>query len=187
MYGMVNQAVRGLVLDAFGEAAWTAIYTEAGAPESFVSMQKYDDSITYGLVAAAEVHLELSAQDILHAFGEYWVLKIATVHYPQLMNASGGGFLDFVKNLDHMHQRIRVTFPDYNPPSFRVKDLTEGAVQVDYYSDREGLLPFVKGLFMGLGQHFKVSVEIEDHDDTSHPLPCKRMTVRHRSLELLNE
>lgn len=179
MYGMVNAAVRGLVCENFGDDTWTKIHTMAGAPEKFVAMQSYPDEITYNLVGAAEKILDMAAPDILFAFGEYWVAEIATAHYASLMKASGSTFSDFLHNLDHMHQRIRVTFPDYSPPSFRVKVLSEGVLQVDYYSDREGLLPFVEGLFSGLAKHFKVEIKVEHISDDAHPLPCKRMRILH--------
>jgi hypothetical protein len=78
-----------------------------------------------------------------------------------------------------MHQRIRVTFPNYQPPSFRVKPLDSGTLQVDYYSHRPGLLPFVEGLFTGLAQYFSVTVSFENVPNESHQLPCKRLLVRY--------
>jgi len=42
MYGMVNDAVRGLVKENFGDDAWERIHTAADVPESFVPMQAYD-------------------------------------------------------------------------------------------------------------------------------------------------
>ena len=32
MYGMVNEAVKGLVLSAFGKDAWEKIHTQANSP-----------------------------------------------------------------------------------------------------------------------------------------------------------
>ena len=183
MYGMVNQAVRGLVLQNFGSEAWTRIHTQAGAPETFAAMQPYGDDVTYNLVGAACEVLQLPADSVLRAFGEYWVKEIATKHYGTLMASTGVDFADFLSNLDHMHQRIRVTFPDYQPPSFRVKRMGEGTLQVDYFSHRPGLLPFVEGLFHGLGAHFAVNVAFEHIDDTAHRLPCKRMIVRYGQSE----
>jgi hypothetical protein len=183
MYGMVNDAVRGLVKEAFGEESWTQIHTKAGVPESFEPMQSYDDAVTYGLVGAAVEVLGMEASDILHAFGVYWVEKVATVHYADLMSKTGTNFVGFVKNLDHMHQRITATFPNYSPPSFRVIDVNDQEIQVDYYSKREGLLPFVEGLFEGLSIHFEEPIVISHVADDSHPLPCKRMLVRLSSPE----
>ena len=179
MYGMVNQAVRGMVIEKFGAQTWTQIHTGAAAPGDFVAMQPYDDDVTYRLVGQAVTVLHIPADVILHAFGEYWVQSVATQHYAALMSSSGKDFVDFLGNLDHMHQRIRTTFPHYRPPSFRVRPLRPGLLQVDYYSERQGLLPFVVGLFTGLAAHFKVTISIEHVDDSAHRLPCKRFVVHH--------
>ncbi len=181
MYGMVNQAVRGLVLDNFGQEAWENIRSKADAPATFISMQAYDDAITYALVSAAVEVLSLPAEKILYTFGEYWVSEIATKSYAELMTKTGTDFVDFVKNLDHMHSRIKVTFPGYNPPSFRVKVVNPNLLQLDYYSEREGLLPFVEGLMNGVGSHFDCAIEIEHVDDSENPMPSKRMLLTHRA------
>ena len=183
MYGLVNQAVRGLILEQHGEAIWEKIRTKAGTPESFVAMQPYDDAVTYGLVGAAVEVLGAPAEDILYAFGEYWVKSRATVSYAELMSTAGTEFVDFVKNLDHMHSRIKVTFPDYSPPSFRVKELSEESLQLDYYSKREGLLPFVEGLMNGVAEHFGCEITITHVDDAMNPMPSKRMIVTHRRVQ----
>ena len=178
MYGMVNKAVRGFVLKTFDKDTWTRIHSAAGTDENFVSMQAYDDAVTYNLVGAAHAELGIPVPDILHNFGRYWVSDIATESYANLMAKTGGGFVDFVKNLDHMHERIRVTFPNYQPPSFRVLTLEENKIQVDYYSHREGLLDFVEGLFQGLAEHYDEKITIQKVPDDAHPMPCKRMTIQ---------
>jgi hypothetical protein len=140
-------------------------------------MQTYDDAVTYQLVGAAHEELGIDAAVILHGFGEYWVSDVATASYADLMRKTGVGFIDFVKNLDHLHERIKVTFPGYRPPSFRVKELSPKQIQVDYYSHREGLLPFVEGLFQGLAKHYDEAISITHIPDDSHAMPCKRMLV----------
>ena len=182
MYGMVNQAVRGLVIDHFGEDKWNTIASKAGSPTEFASLESYDDKITYDLVDAASEVLEMEGHSILQTFGRYWIEKIATAHYPSLMSKTGTSFDRFVANLDHLHSRIQATFPKYTPPSFRVKPIEEGVILVDYYSEREGLLPFVEGLFDGVGHHFDVEVTLEHIPDEDHPMPCKRMKLTYRDL-----
>ena len=182
MYGMVNQAVRGLVTSNFGEDTWRTIYTKAGAPESFLDFEQYDDAVTFDLVAASSEVLELDAATVLRTFGNYWVAHVATVRYADLLDRTGTDFLAFLKGLDHMHSRIKVSFPNYTPPSFRVKELDSSTLELDYYSEREGLLPFVEGLLEGLSSHFEVQMTIEPVPDDQHPMPCKRMIVRYQSL-----
>jgi hypothetical protein len=179
MYGMVNQGVRGLVLSRFGEEAWTRIHTQAAAPATFLNFEQYDDAVTYNLVGAAAEVLELPAEAVLRTFGLYWVTDIAVKSYGDLMNRSGISLVDFLKNLDHMHTRIKVSFPNYRPPSFRVKELSDDELELDYYSEREGLLPFVEGLLAGLALHFHSKIDIVLVPDTDHPMPCQRMRLRH--------
>ena len=178
MYGMVNQAVRGLVLDVFGADAWRDISHKAQSPEEFASLESYDDQVTYNLVSAASEVLDLSPVDVLQSFGKYWIHNIASKHYADLMSKTGTSFERFISNLDHMHSRIQATFPNYKPPSFRVKKLESGLLQVDYYSEREGLLPFVEGLFIGLGEYFEMKLHIEHVADDAHPMPCQRMKIQ---------
>ena len=177
MYGMVNKAVRGFVLKNFDQKTWSRIHSAAGTEENFLSMQTYDDSVTYDLVGAAHAELGMPVPDILNNFGRYWVSDIATESYANLMAKTGGGFVEFVKNLDHMHERIRVTFPDYQPPSFRVLVVGKDSIQVDYYSHREGLLDFVEGLFQGLAEYYNETINITRLADDTHPMPCKRMLI----------
>lgn len=54
MYGIVNDAIHKLVVEKFGEAAWSNIKKNAGVTvDSFVTTEFYPDSITYSLVGAA--------------------------------------------------------------------------------------------------------------------------------------
>lgn len=177
MYGMVNKAVKGLVVEKFGEEKWAEISTKAEAPDDFLSFQQYDDAVTYSLVAAASEVLALPAEQILHAFGDYWVKSIATKNYSDLMSKTGTDFFGFVQNLDHMHSRIKVTFPGYNPPSFRVKAVDDSHFILDYYSSREGLIPFVEGLLHGVADHFNTTIQITHISDEAHPMPAKRMQI----------
>lgn len=174
---MVNQAIKALVLEKFGEHKWCAIRDKAGAPDEFVGLQAYDDAMTYGLVGAAVEILEVPAADILSGFGEYWVLRIATVAYADLMNATGSDMISFLENVDAMHSRIKTTMPALNPPSFRVKRLDGGRVQIDYFSTREGLLPFVHGIFSGLSQHYGQPCTVENVDNGASLLPSRRMIL----------
>jgi hypothetical protein len=177
MYGMVNKAVKELVTEQFGADNWEKIKVKANAPEDFVGFQSYDDALTYNLVGAAVEVLGLPGEKILFAFGEYWVLKIAALSYNDLMTSTGTGFVSFLENIDGMHSRIKATMPDLNPPSFRVKKLGEEKVQIDYFSNRAGLIPFVEGLLSGLGTYYKQTYKLSHVAKEDNPLPSDRMIL----------
>jgi hypothetical protein len=81
-----------------------------------------------------------------------------------MMASSGGTFPEFLANLDGMHTRIQLAFPDLRPPSFAVSEVaTEGGrtghLTLDYHSERLGLAPLVLGLLEGLGLRFGIAVQ----------------------------
>lgn len=161
MYGMVNRAVRDMVLARFGSEAWQQIHTGANAPADFEKMQAYDDEVTYRLVGAASEHLGIPAADVMRAFGVYWVIETAEKGYGPLLALWGNSLEQFLGNLDALHSRVAETFAALQPPSFRVVRHGHGELEVHYTSHREGLAPFVVGLLEGVGQRFHTPVQVE--------------------------
>lgn len=175
MYGLINKAIRGLVIEKFGAETWQRIRKDAGVEgDDFVAMQSYDDAVTYDLVAAASKALDLPAETVLETFGEYWVEYVGQENYGEFMNAAGKNLPEFLENLDQMHARVMLSFPELDPPSFRVTDRTDNSLLLHYYSSREGLAPLVVGLLRGLGHRFKTDVEVKhsrsNSGDADHDL-----------------
>lgn len=188
MYGLINQAIRGLVIENFGEEMWARIRTSAGVEtDDFVSMQSYDDAVTYELVGAASKELDLPAETVLETFGKYWVNYVGQENYGELMNAAGDDLPTFLENLDQMHARIMLSFPELNPPTFRVTDRSENSLVLHYHSERPGLAPLVVGLLHGLGHRFKTDVSVEhdrqDFGDGEHDV----FTVRYKPASVSGE
>ncbi len=180
MYGLVNQAVQGMVIAGFGEDVWERIKCEAGVDvEAFVSMESYDDAITYSLVQAGSAVLDMSPEAILRAFGEYWVLETAAEGYPELMRAAGDTLPEFIGNLDQLHSRVLMTFPELCPPSFNCKEVDPGVLRVAYMSERVGLEPMVIGLLEGLGKHFKTPIEVSLVEAATEPGTPAEFRVRY--------
>ena len=54
MYGLVNQALQGLISEQYGVEKWNIVKKKAGIEiDYFVSNEPYEDSITFDLVATA--------------------------------------------------------------------------------------------------------------------------------------
>lgn len=162
MYGLVNKAVEQLVVENYGQDMWDDILDESGIDvDMFLSMEQYDDSVTYDLVAAASRVLDTSAEDILIGFGEYWTLYTAQEGYGDIMKMSGDTLPEFLTNLDNMHTRVALQYPELKPPSFKVDSISEHGLTLHYRSHRDGLAPLVIGLLNGLGKMFEVNLKIE--------------------------
>jgi Haem-NO-binding len=176
MYGLVNKAIADMVRSQFGEEIWQEIrHIAAVENDTFLSMEGYPDDVTHRLVKAGSQVLGLSSAQIMQAFGEFWVQFTASEGYGELMDMSGENLPEFLQNLDNLHARVGVSFPQLKPPSF---DSYEGEnpneLTLEYRSEREGLAPMVLGLVKGLGDRFDTEVEVAqtqsrddgaDHDE----------------------
>lgn len=164
MYGMVNLAVRDLVITKFGESTWQTICDKAGVTSpDFVPLKAYPDHITYALVGAASETLGLTAEQILHAFGDHWVKYTASEGYGVMMDMFGRDFRSCLKNLNGMHSHMGAMMPELVPPRFTVDEIDPKHLRVHYFSTRQGLAPMVSGLLVALARKFGDTVTIEHH------------------------
>lgn len=171
MYGIVNKAIQDLVITNFGEDKWEDIRERSGIEEDFfISSEPYDDDITYKLAGAVSEEMNMSVNDVLIAFGEWWVMKTTKEKYAGLMESGGSTLKEFLTNLPLFHNRVMLIYPKLTPPEFKVSEVSEKSLNLHYFSKREGLQDFVRGLIQGLGKMFNTPVDIEllqtrDHGD----------------------
>ncbi|GAB2185598.1 heme NO-binding domain-containing protein [Roseibium sp. LAB1] len=161
MYGMVNEGIRTFILDNHGPEAWHSICETAGLEElEFERMSSYDDAITYKLIEAICSFTGLSSTDVLSVFGKYWVEFAGASHFGNLMRLAGNSFVEQLKGLDDMHDRILLSMPHLKPPSFEVDQKDDGSCILHYYSERDGLAPMVVGLLHGLANETGATIEV---------------------------
>jgi hypothetical protein len=175
MYGLINQGLHDLAVQAGGEDLWREIKSGAGvALEAFVGMDTYPDDVTYRLVEAASAAMQISPADVLRAFGKHWVLYTARRGYGAIFDTMGRSLPEFLANLDMMHARLSLSMPEMRPPSFVCEQLGDRRIRLEYWSERAGLAPMVLGLLEGLGEMYSVAVSVNqsvvradggDHDE----------------------
>lgn len=155
MYGIVNKAIEDLVIANFGEAKWNAIKDRTGIDiDFFISNEPYDDEITFKLALAVSQEMNMTINQVLITFGEWWVIKTTSEKYPGLMNSGGNNLRDFLVNLPNFHNRVMLIYPKLTPPEFKISNITENGLNLHYFSKRQGLQEFVRGLIQGLGKMF---------------------------------
>lgn len=171
MYGLVNRALEELICRAHGPAQWERIKEAAGVDvEVFIRMDAYPDDITYRLVQAASEVLQVPPQQLLHDFGLHWTLYTGREGYGALLDEAGGSVFEMLANLDELHVRVGLMYPQLRPPSFRCTEVGPSSLVLHYHSSREGLAPMVLGLVEGLGKRCGQALRItpqlrRDHGD----------------------
>lgn len=175
MYGIVNKAIKELVIANYGEPKWDAILEKSGVDiDFFISNEPYDDDITFKLATAVSQEMNLSLEDVLAAFGEWWILKTTKEKYSGLMESGGATLREFLFNLPNFHNRVMLMYPKLTPPEFKISDVTDNSVCLHYLSDRIGFQEFVRGLLQGLAKMFATSIAIQlvqsRHDGHTHEI-----------------
>lgn len=166
MYGLVNRALEDLIRSTHGDAAWERIKEQAQVDtEVFIRMDAYPDDITYRLVGAASDLLQVPANKLLHDFGLHWTLYTGREGYGAMLDDAGQTLQEVLDNLDELHMRVGLMYPQLQPPSFRCTHLSPTQTLLEYHSRRPGLAPMVVGLVEGLGRRFGQSLRINQQSD----------------------
>ena len=162
MYGIVNKAIEELVVANFGKKAWSRIKKRSGIDvDYFISHEPYDDDVTYKLAGAVSEEMNMHIDQVMQAFGEWWILKTGKEKYGGMMAAGGNNLRDFLINLPAFHSRVMMIYQGLTPPEFKVSDMTDDSINVHYHSKREGLKEFVRGLLTGLAKMYQTDITVE--------------------------
>ena len=164
---MVNKALEGLIKEKFGEAKWNDIKKKSKfSDDFFVSMKSYPDLLTYDLVGIAAEELNTPANVLLEEFGKYWILYTAEEGYRDILQIYGTDLPTFLTNLNRLHEQITLVMPNLKPPYFSSERIDDANYKLIYKSDRKGLKPMVVGLLYGLGERFKMKINVIEEENT---------------------
>jgi hypothetical protein len=178
MYGLVNKAIKDLVVTNFGEDKWNEICELSDFIEGdFIALQSYPDDLTYTLVKNASQVLKSDSSAVLEAFGEYWILYTADEGYNELMEITGNSFVEFLQNLDMLHYRMANIMPKLEPPKFTVRNINDTSLELEYRSQRQGFVPMLFGLIRGLGKRFSLDVKITLIQDKNDENDCATFLI----------
>lgn len=161
MYGFVNLAIRDFVIQNHGPQCWNQIKSDVcGNVEICLPDKVYDDSFTYGIVAAIADKLNITVPTALEAFGEYWVSFVDNQGYGAMLSGNGRTFKEFLSNLDQFHSRLGTTYAEFDPPYFEFVDHGENQLELNYTSKRPGLAHMVSGILKGLAKRYDTEIEL---------------------------
>jgi len=161
MYGMVNLAIEGYLTERYGDSVWQTVKDKA-APgiDRFLTMEQYPEEVTQGLVAAAAEITGRPMDEMLNELGEYFTGYAKRSGHGELLDIIGSNLPEALDNLDNMHTRVALAFPDLRPPSFWCTDVDDHSLILHYLSERSGLAPMIPGAVRGLAGMFGTEVVV---------------------------
>jgi hypothetical protein len=161
MYGLVNQAVQDFVTQRFGIDTWHRVRDKASVKDpEFLPLEQYPDEITFAMVGATCEATGRDAATLVEEIGVFWVAFTGQRGYGALLDQLGSTFPEALGSLDAMHVRVALMMPNLKPPSFRVRDVGDRRLTLDYISHRQGLAPMVVGLVKGLAQKYGLEPKV---------------------------
>jgi hypothetical protein len=162
MYGMVNLAIQGFVSERYGETVWHEVKDRV-APDidHFLTMEQYPDELTQGLMMAASEISGDSMPVLMDRIGAYFVGFTRRSGYGELLQLIGKTLPEVLGNLDNMHARVGLSFPELRPPTFWCTDVDEHSLVLHYQSVREGLGMMIPGTVRGLAAMLETTVSVE--------------------------
>lgn len=163
MYGLINAALRELIVTQHGRNAWDQIAALA-APEvpAFDKMAPYPDELTYRIIDVAHRVTGVEVDAFIDQLGEFWVSYTDQQGYGPLFDIAGDSLPDFLLSLDTVHARVGRSFPGLRPPSFQFDQVDSRVLRMHYLSERSGLCPMIFGLMRGLSLRFETEVEVTE-------------------------
>jgi guanylate cyclase soluble subunit beta len=166
MLGWINDCIEKLVIDKFGVEAWHIVKQKAGCTVcdgGFFKLDHYTDQSSIDLVMASSEVSGLTFDQVLEAFGAFFVHYIRNEGYDNLLCCQGSTLKDWMDNINAIHHHLQTTFPKKMiMPQFWCEDASDGsgALMLHYHSKRGSYLaPLAKGLVAEIAK-FQFQVEI---------------------------
>lgn len=94
-------------------------------------------------------------------FGEQFLLWCHESGYEKTLQLLGRSLMDFLENLDALHDHLAVIYPQMKAPSFRCVE-QDGILHLHYYSERSGLSVIVQGIVKSVARElYGTEVRVE--------------------------
>ena len=163
MYGMVNQAIKTMVIEKFDSETWNDICNSLDISNGdFDPFEQHIDELTLDLVGTICNKLEVTADKLLESFGEYWISYAMNSEYKSILVSIRVSPIGLINSLDALHTRLELIFDNLEPPSFHTTRVSDNEVIVHYNSTRDMPLEFfVKGLLLGIFKLFNQNCDVE--------------------------
>lgn len=167
MKGVVFNYLEEFVVENYGLEPWEKLLAKCPLKSGgvFVGPSTYPDVDFLAIVSAALKEFEMSQELLLEKFGKALFVKLAR-DFPVFLegHVHPKSFLLSVESV--IHVEVKKLMTESSLPEFIYFDTQEDQLGIEYRSKRR-LCPLMKGILMGVAEHFKTDMNIE-HPECLH-------------------
>ncbi len=166
MKGTVHKCIEKLITEKFGQEKWQECLRYIGLDEDhfFMINDDVDEALTMKLVTEAIPKLcNLSLQQVLDAFGQYWINDYASKVYAPYFEGCKSS-KDLILKLDFVHKSLTEKIPNARPPRLTYEWVNTNTLAVTYLSER-GLIDLFISIAKGVGTYYKEDLKITKKSD----------------------
>lgn len=177
MKGTVHKCVEKLVIEKFGLDKWEECLASVGLDEDHVFMMNdnVDEALTMRMLGNMPAILNISFQQLLDAFGEYWACSYTPKVYPAYFEGITSS-KDMLINLDRIHMEVTENMENSRPPRFTYAWINEDTLQMKYQSER-GLIDLFISIAKGMNKYFNEENKISKLDSTTVEIVFQKKPV----------
>lgn len=162
MHGLINKALQGFLVDAYGRPVWQSICQDAELPvDTFEVMLDYDPQLTYAIVSAATWHLDISSDAFLEDVGTWIVANPAQDPIRRLLRFGGADFSDFLMSLDELPGRAQLALPNLEVPEFELGQTARNVFQLEVKWITADLSSIIVGALRAIADDYGALVLID--------------------------
>ena len=157
MHGVIFTSLRDFVGATHGPDGVEAIFRG----EFYLLSESYDDEQLVALLGRAHEVTGADPDELLHDFGVFTAERTFTRLYPAFF-ASSPSARQFLLTVEtRIHELVRATVPNVNPPQLGVTELGHDGVSIVYASPRK-LCVLLRGLTEGTARHYGETAAIDE-------------------------
>lgn len=161
MQGLIFQELREFIKAKFGSAFWDDIRQQAGVETTiYAPVKAYSDQELLLLVRAVSERLNVSVPSVLETFGRFFVPHFLKTR-AYLVDPKWD-YLDFFEHTPEMLQQMEKRRLPGSDPAVIVCTRDSPTQLTMSYSSKRKLCGFIRGVMLGMADHYHVKVEIEE-------------------------
>lgn len=173
MHGIIFASLHDYARQQLGADATAEIF----AGGSYAMTKTHPDAELVALLERTARKRDLPIDELLRDFGAFTAEQTFARLYPAFFEIAGDTrtFLLGVEN--HIHELVRATIPNAEPPALIVRPNGDHDLEIDYSSPRQ-LCRLLEGLVLGTGRHYNQQITIQEIACMRNGDPGCRFDVR---------